>query len=189
MAKETFYFSHDYNARNDDKILELRAKYGSEGYGIFWMIIESMAENEDGGLKASLLAGLSIGFGTTKEFLTDLMEFSISISLFYKEDNKYFSKRLLGHKEFRKFLSDKGKEGVMIRENKKHGFKGGLNGASSYPLSKERKGKEINGISFNEEKNAVILSDGTIQKLGEGQLRRIVFNDIMPEEITKGYIV
>mgnify|MGYP001572489914 CR=1 FL=1 len=35
MAKDTYYFSHDYNARNDEKILELRVKYGAEGYGLF----------------------------------------------------------------------------------------------------------------------------------------------------------
>ena len=57
MAKEAFYFNHDYTARNDDKILELRANFGAEGYGIFWMIVETMAENEHGGLNASLLGG------------------------------------------------------------------------------------------------------------------------------------
>ena len=38
--KNTFYFSHDYNARNDIKIKKLIAKHGYLGYGIFWAIIE-----------------------------------------------------------------------------------------------------------------------------------------------------
>ena len=45
MAKDTFYFSHDYNARSDDKIKRLLSKHGNEGYGIFWSIIEDLYNN------------------------------------------------------------------------------------------------------------------------------------------------
>ena len=30
--KNSFYFLHDCNARNDEKILELRSKFKNEGY-------------------------------------------------------------------------------------------------------------------------------------------------------------
>ena len=43
--KETFYFSHDYNARSDNKIQKLLAKHGMEGYGIYWAIIEDLYNN------------------------------------------------------------------------------------------------------------------------------------------------
>lgn len=178
MAKETFYFSHDYNARNDDKILELRAKYGAEGYGIFWMIIETMAENENGGAKAGLIGGLSLGYGVAKELLVNIFKYCLEIDLFYEESGYYYSKRLLTHKEFRKELSKNGAEGAKKRWR---GY--------SPPNAKERKGKEIiKGVKFNEEKNSVILEDGTIQKLGKGQLRRIEWEDLKPEELWKGFI-
>ena len=45
MAKDTFYFSHDYNARNDEKIRKLLFKHGYEGYGIYWALIESLYNN------------------------------------------------------------------------------------------------------------------------------------------------
>jgi hypothetical protein len=45
MGKNTFYFSHDYNARNDEKIKELIFKYGMFGYGIYWSIIEELYQN------------------------------------------------------------------------------------------------------------------------------------------------
>jgi len=45
MAKNTFYFSHDYNARNDIKIKKLLSKHGFIGYGIFWAIIEELYNN------------------------------------------------------------------------------------------------------------------------------------------------
>lgn len=43
--KDAFYFSHDYNARNDEKIKKLIRKYGMEGYGIFWSIVEDLYNN------------------------------------------------------------------------------------------------------------------------------------------------
>ena len=45
MSKETFYFSHDYNARSDIKIKKLIVKHGYEGYGLYWAIIEDLYQN------------------------------------------------------------------------------------------------------------------------------------------------
>lgn len=45
--KDTFYFSHDYNARNDSKVKKLLQKHGFLGYGIFWAIIEDLYNNEN----------------------------------------------------------------------------------------------------------------------------------------------
>jgi|688.fasta_scaffold452454_1 uncharacterized protein YdaU (DUF1376 family) len=43
--KETYYFSHDYNARADIKIKRLISKHGMAGYGIFWAIVEDLYNN------------------------------------------------------------------------------------------------------------------------------------------------
>ncbi len=45
MAKDTFYFSHDYNSRSDEKIKLLIRKHGILGYGIFWAIVEDLYNN------------------------------------------------------------------------------------------------------------------------------------------------
>lgn len=45
MAKDAYYFSHDCNARNDDKLIAVRMKFGAEGYGIFFMILERLMES------------------------------------------------------------------------------------------------------------------------------------------------
>lgn len=47
MAKDTYYFSHDYNARNDNKIKKLISKHGFAGYGLFWAIIEELYNNDN----------------------------------------------------------------------------------------------------------------------------------------------
>jgi len=146
MSKETYYFTHDYNARNDDKILELRSTFGAEGYGVFWMIIESMAENENGGVKATLIGGLSLGYGVAKDRLLEIITFCISIGLLYEEEGVYFSKRMLTHKQMRKSLSESGAEGAKKRW-------GGHREAIAPPMQrkgKEKKGKEIiNTDEFN----------------------------------------
>lgn len=43
--KDTFYFTHDYNARQDFKIKKLHRKHGSLGYGVFWSLVEDLYNN------------------------------------------------------------------------------------------------------------------------------------------------
>lgn len=43
--KETFYFTHDYNARSDEKIKKLIRKHWMEWYWLFWSIIEDLYQN------------------------------------------------------------------------------------------------------------------------------------------------
>lgn len=45
MAKDTYFFSHDYNSRQDKKIKKLIMAHGILGYGLFWAIIEDLYNN------------------------------------------------------------------------------------------------------------------------------------------------
>ena len=47
MSKDAYYFSHDANSRHDPKCLKLQAKYGMRGYGVFWVVIETLREHTD----------------------------------------------------------------------------------------------------------------------------------------------
>lgn len=40
-------FSHDSNARNDEKILRLRMKHGAAGYGVYFMLLERLRDEAD----------------------------------------------------------------------------------------------------------------------------------------------
>jgi uncharacterized protein YdaU (DUF1376 family) len=40
------YFPHDFNARNDKKLVELLMNYGLEGIGVYWCLIELLYESE-----------------------------------------------------------------------------------------------------------------------------------------------
>jgi len=66
-TRNTFYFDHDYNTRQDQKIMALVANYKMEGYGVFWSCIEIMATDTDGYLQAEAIpaieASLSVAQG------------------------------------------------------------------------------------------------------------------------------
>ena len=47
MAKKTFYFPHDSNARNDDKIIAVRMRHKMEGYGVYFAILERILESSN----------------------------------------------------------------------------------------------------------------------------------------------
>ena len=47
MEKEAFYFPHFCNARHDRKIRRLRKELGVEGYGIYFMLLEILREQQD----------------------------------------------------------------------------------------------------------------------------------------------
>ena len=134
MAKDTFYFLHDYNARNDPKILELRSEFGLEGYGIYWCLVETMAEDENGYVMASLMGGLSVGYGIPKARLMQIVKFMLEIGLLHEDEAGIYSPRLLEYKKFRKLLSDKGKEGAQVRWKNSP--------PNSPPNANKRKGKE-----------------------------------------------
>lgn len=180
MAKDSFWFKHDYNARNDEKILELRSIHGAEAYGVYWMIVETMADNDNGGVNASLMGGLSQGYGVLKPRLIEIISCCIEVGLFHEKDGYYFSNRMLKHKEERKYFSDMGKLGVETRE-KRRGAYGGLK------RGEQRRGKENIAISF--EDNFAVFLDGTKQKLGESQLFRLSQKDLNPKDVLKGEIL
>ncbi len=149
MNKETFYFSHDYNARNDQKILSIRSEYGNQGYAVFFYLLETMAEESDGYIYRGAIGGLSLGYGVAKEWLLGFIEFCINGVSILKEDEKgIYSPRMMNHKATRLLLSNKGKEGAKKRW--------GESQKNSPPISKERKGKENKG---KERKDYIITTN------------------------------
>lgn len=138
---ESYFFDHDYNARNDDKILEMRSEYKAEGYGVFWMIVETMAENENGGINTSLMGGLSLGYGVSKEWLLGFVSYCVRIDLFYEQDGFIYSKRMLGHKKLMKSYSEYGRQGAIKRWG---GDRGAISGGNAKKEKREEKEKKEN---------------------------------------------
>ncbi len=90
---KSLYFSHDYNANSDPKILKLLVKYGYEGYGIYWRILEYLY-SQDGYLE-DYNDVITMLFPSYNNVIT-ILEYMINLQLF-EIDEKYrlYSKRLL----------------------------------------------------------------------------------------------
>jgi hypothetical protein len=148
MAKDTFYFSHDFNARNDIKIKKLIAKHGYLGYGIFWAIIEELYNNTnvlpndydcisfDLRCDASVIKSIINDFDL---FIVDAESFgSLSIQRRLNERNE---------------KSKKARESVLARWNKLKKDTNVLQMNYDSNTIKERKGKESKGNESKEKGN------------------------------------
>ena len=112
MNKDAYYFSHDANARHDEKILELRAELGWEGYGIFWAIIECLREASGYKYSIKRLNGLALQLSTTKEKLEQII---LNFGLFSFDDDNFWSESLLRRMEERDSKVRKAKESAQKR--------------------------------------------------------------------------
>ena len=110
------YFPHDYSAYTDQKILRLRYKHGAEGYGIYWMLLETMAQDTDGYINTEDIGGLSLGYGVAIDRLSAILNTLVKIDLFSVcEHGNYYSPRMLKHKKEIQQYSEYGKKGAEIR--------------------------------------------------------------------------
>lgn len=117
------YFSHDSNARNSDKLMKVRMKLGAEGYGIFFMLIERLREEE--GYKSTidyntLAFDLRVDAEKVKQVVEDYDLFK------FTEDGKYFysdsfNERMEMMDLKRKKLAEAGKKGAEKRWGNKQG--------------------------------------------------------------------
>ena len=107
------YFSHDSNARNSDKLIPLRMRWGAEGYGIYFMILERLREEpEYTSVKDyNMIAfDLRVDTGKVKSVIEDfgLFVFTEDGKYFYSES---FKRRMTQKDEKSKKLSEAGKKG------------------------------------------------------------------------------
>lgn len=96
MQKDAYYFPHFCNARHDRKIKRLRKELGTEGYGIFFMLLEVLREQIDFRYPMDDLDLLAEEFGTSEQKVRVVI---CNYALFeiHTENNKemFFSPKLL----------------------------------------------------------------------------------------------
>jgi hypothetical protein len=147
MPIDKFYFDHDQNARNDQKVLKLRARHGLEGYGFFWCLIEMMSEDTTGYLDGCAMAELSLAIGLPVEKITVFIETLLEIGLIKKCDHgNLFNDRILEHKAFRAERSASGKKGALNKWKNHNVNSSAIGSVIEQPMAskeiKERKGNK-----------------------------------------------
>jgi hypothetical protein len=118
--KDSYYFSHDSNARNDKNIIKLRRKLGLEGYGVYWCIIEILREESGHKMQLSCIDDISFQIGAKPELINEVIK---SFGLFRIDDDFFYSesliRRMILYNETKARLSHAGKKGMDARWGKK----------------------------------------------------------------------
>ena len=108
---KSLYFSHDYTASDDVKMLFLRQSLGMEGVGVFWYVIEQLAK-AGGYLPLKIIPVLSMQMQVTETKVQGVIQ---NFDLFKIEEEQFYSKRLITTIDFRKMLQDSGSKGAAKR--------------------------------------------------------------------------
>ena len=98
IMKDAYYFQHDSNARNDPKIKALIRKYGIEGYGRYWIILEMLRESSNYKLEDEqyIWDALAEQMHCSVEEIKDFIKDCINIfKLFTQDDDFFYSAALL----------------------------------------------------------------------------------------------
>ena len=133
--KETFYFSHDYNTRTDDKIKKLIRKHWVMGYWTYWCMVEDLYNNANA-LQLDY-DGIAFDLRISEEIVKSIIN---DFGLFVIKWNEFYSKSVWDR------LFQREEKSRIWRENAEKRW--GVKNATAYAnwckpnAIKERKGKE-----------------------------------------------
>lgn len=142
------YFLHDTNARNDEKVTLLFIKFGYEGIGLFYSILEILASQEKPVSELVLKSQLNI-----KKKLEKQLSFIYEIELLSLINGDVFNENLLNYSEKYQVKKEKTREKVAEWRKKQADKK---NVTSYVPISnppkvkksKVKKSKDNKGVVF-----------------------------------------
>ncbi len=121
QVKTTNYFPHDANARHDEKIIRMRMRHGAAGYGVYFMILERLRE-ENNYMSAKdynmIAFDLRVDAAMVKSVVEDfgLFVFTDDGKYFYSES---FSRRMNAKDAQRKTRAEAGKAAAQKRWKEK----------------------------------------------------------------------
>lgn len=133
--KNCYYFSHDSNARTDEKVLKLRSKHNAKGYGIYFMLIEMLHDANENKLQCDFDA-IAYEVREKPEDVQDIIE---NFGLFEIKDGFFWSNSLKKRMEMKNIKSEKARQSANIRWQNANAMRTQCDSNAI----KERKGKEI----------------------------------------------
>lgn len=131
--KDAYYFPHDYNAMQDEKIKMLIRKHGMDGYGIFWGIVEMLYNNANA-LRTDY-EGIAYDMRTNSDKIESIVN---DFDLFIVDGDTFGSMSIERRLNERKEKSRKAKESASYRWNNANALRTECDGNAI----KEKKVKE-----------------------------------------------
>ena len=158
MSKDTFYFSHDYNARVDDKVKALIRKHGMAGYGVFWAIIEDLYNNANA--LRSDYEGIAYDLRVDSELVKSIIN---DFDLFILENDSFGSISIENRLDDRNSKSEKARQSAFSRWNKIKTDANAMRTQCDSNAIKERKGNKV--YKGKEIKDSKIFTPPTIEEV------------------------
>lgn len=115
MSKQSYWFSHDYNASSDPKLIKLKRSMGHEGIGIYWEIVEILY-SEGGSLSINSLDDYAFTMHTTSDKLSKVIS---NFELFVNDGILFWSETIKRRLALREEKSEKAKQSISKRWGKK----------------------------------------------------------------------
>lgn len=150
MTKE--YFPHDYGTRHKKKMAAMRKEKKMRGYGLFWVIIEMLHEDDARWMDLDELTYISIAAQAEEspKFVQEFVELCINrYKVFIQEENRFTTARVLRNIDIRMGISESrseaGKKGAVVRWQNManaNGKDGEAMATDSKPMAKHSKEKE-----------------------------------------------
>ena len=175
MNKDTFYFPHEYNAKDDPKCERLIWEMGMEGYGIFWAVLEVLRAQPD---YTYPLANIPIIAYKYRADADKVRHVVLDFDLFtIVEDKIFFSPGLLNRMRpmdnARNIARESGKKGAAKRWGNRGKNRDPIRVAMATPLSpliasKVNKSKEEKSIGEYEGKPMNAESDDALARMEAG---------------------
>ncbi|MCY9807068.1 DUF4373 domain-containing protein [Lentilactobacillus senioris] len=162
------YFPHDSNARNSMELIKVRAKYKAEGYGVFWMLLERLRD-EDNYMSIRDYNAIAFDLRVDASLVKSIVE---DFGLFvFTDDGKYFysegfNKRMSIKDEKKRRRSEAGKKGATNRwKNEENSNAMAMpsnedSNAMATPPKNDGKESKVNETKPNNKKNSA-SDDGT----------------------------
>jgi hypothetical protein len=98
QRRTEYYFKHDQNAHADLKIIIMMNKWGVEGYGMFWIILEMLRSSTDYKITdtdnsySALAYKMRLPEEKVKLFINDCID---KFNLFVRDNGMFYSVSLL----------------------------------------------------------------------------------------------
>ena len=88
--KDAYYFPHDSNAKDDPKCMHLIESLGLEGYGIYWVLVESLRDQPSYKYPIKMIPAIARKYNTTTDKVSAVV---LNYSLFDFDDEDFFFKK------------------------------------------------------------------------------------------------
>lgn len=191
MSKDCYYFPHDSNAKDDPKCVLMIEQLGMEGYGIYWMLVETLRDQPDYTYPVANIPALARRYNTSAEKVRTVV---YNHELFtVKEDKIFFSeslnRRMLVFNENRAKRSAAGRLGMARRWGDNNVITPLLQSNSTVITSKVKESIEgdCKGEPTNAESNDATVTTSA-DKPHNGTTKRTAF--VVPSlEMVKDYFL